>query len=46
MVERPCLEIFQNSEVVESIQDINGMVPGNITKTLNGEHVDTLVHRQ
>ncbi len=46
VVERPCLEIIQNSEVIESIQVINGMVPGNITKALAGEHVGTIIYRQ
>lgn len=46
VIERPCLEIIQNSEVVEKIQVVNGMVPGNITKALNGEHVGTYIHKQ
>lgn len=46
VVERPCLEIIQNSEVLEKIQIINGMVPGNITKALNGEHVGTFIYKQ
>jgi molybdenum storage protein len=25
---------------------INGMVPGNITRALNGEHVGTIIYRQ
>jgi molybdenum storage protein len=45
VVERPCLEIIENSEVIESIQIINGMVPGNITRALNGEHVGTIIHK-
>ncbi len=44
VIERPCLEIIQNSEVIDSIQIINGMVPGNITKALNGEHVGTIIY--
>lgn len=46
VIERPCLEIIQNSEVIDNIQVINGMVPGNITKALNGEHVGTIIHKQ
>lgn len=45
VVERPCLEIIQNSEVIEQIQIINGMVPGNITRALNGEHVGTVIFK-
>lgn len=46
VVERPCLEIIQNSEVIEKIQVINGMVPGNITKALQGEQVGTYIYKQ
>lgn len=46
VVERPCLEIIQNSEVIERIQVINGMVPGNITRALKGEHVGTFIYKQ
>ena len=46
VIERPCLEIIQNSEVLEKVQVINGMVPGNITKALNGEHVGTYIYKQ
>lgn len=46
VIERPCLEIIQNSEVIEKVQIINGMVPGNITKALDGEHVGTIIYSQ
>jgi molybdenum storage protein len=46
VLERPCLEIIQNSEVIERVQIINGMEPGNITRALNGEHVGTFIYRQ
>ena len=46
VIERPCLEIMQNSEVIEKVQVINGMVEGNITKALNGEHVGTIIYKQ
>ena len=46
VIERPCLEIIQNSEVLDRVQIINGMVPGNITKALNGEHVGTFIYKQ
>ena len=46
VIERPCLEIIQNSEVIEKVQVINGMVPGNITRALNGEHVGTYIYKQ
>lgn len=46
VIERPCLDIIQNSEVIEKVQIINGMIPGNITKALNGEHVGTFIYKQ
>lgn len=46
VIERPCLEIIQNSEVLERVQVINGMIPGNLTKALNGEHVGTFIYKQ
>lgn len=46
VIERPCLDIIQNSEVIEHVQIINGMVPGNISKALAGEHVGTIIHKR
>jgi molybdenum storage protein len=46
VIERPCLDIIQNSEVIDQVQIINGLVPGNVTRALNGEHVGTIIHRQ
>lgn len=46
VVERPCLDIIQNSEVIESVQVINGMVEGNITRALAGEHVGTIIYKE
>jgi len=46
VIERPCLEILQNSEVIEKIQIINGLEKGNITAALNGKHVGTIIYRE
>jgi molybdenum storage protein len=46
IIERPCLEIIQNSEVIEKVQIINGLESGNITRALNGEHVGTMIYKQ
>ena len=46
VIERPCLEIIQNSEVIEKVQIINGLIEGNITRALNGEHVGTIIYKQ
>ncbi len=45
IIERPCLEILQNSEVIDSIQIVNGQHAGNITRALKGEHVGTIIHK-
>ncbi len=45
IIERPCLEIIQNSEVIDRIQIINGLKEGNITRALNGEHVGTIIRK-
>ena len=46
IIERPCLEILQDSQVIGEIQIINGMEEGNITRALKGEHVGTIIHKE
>ena len=46
IIERPCLEILQNSEVVNQIQIINGLEKGTITKALRGEPVGTVIYKE
>jgi molybdenum storage protein len=46
IIERPCLEILQNSEVLNQIQIVNGLEEGNITKALNGEKVGTIIYKE
>lgn len=43
IIERPCLEILQNSEVLDRIQIVNGLKKGNITKALAGKHAGTII---
>ena len=43
VVETPVLEFMKKAEVRRDIQIINGLIPGNITKALNGEHVGTII---
>jgi len=38
------LELMANAKHVKKIQIVNGLVPGNVTKALCGEHVGTIVH--
>jgi molybdenum storage protein len=46
IIERPCLEILQNSQVVNQIQIINGLEQGNITQALKGEPVGTIIYKE
>jgi len=46
IIERPCLEILQNSEVLENIMIINGLEAGNITRALNGDNVGTVIYKE
>jgi molybdenum storage protein len=45
IIERAVLNNFALSSNVQELHIINGMVPGNITKALNGEHVGTIIHK-
>jgi molybdenum storage protein len=43
VVERPLLELMRNARYAKTIQVINGLKPGLITRALAGEHVGTLI---
>jgi len=45
IVERPCLEILKNSEVLDKIQIINGLEEGTITEALEGKQVGTIIFK-
>jgi len=45
VIERPCLEILRNSQVLDYIQIINGLEKGNLTRALEGEDVGTIISR-
>jgi molybdenum storage protein len=46
IIERPCLEILQSSEVIDKIQIINGLEEGNLTKALKGKPVGTIIYKK
>jgi molybdenum storage protein len=46
IIERPCLEILRNSQVLDSIRIINGLEKGNLTRALAGEDVGTIITRE
>jgi len=45
IIERPCLEILQASEVLDRIQIVNGLEKGNLTKALTGKSVGTVIYK-
>lgn len=44
VIERVVLQNMLKAVNVKQIQLINGLVPGNLTKALNGEHVGTIIY--
>lgn len=45
ILERPCLDILRNSQVLDQVQIVNGLERGNLTRALRGEHAGTIIHR-
>ena len=43
IIERPCLDILQNSQVLDRIQIVNGLERGTLTAALAGEPVGTVI---
>jgi molybdenum storage protein len=43
-IDRLVLELMANAKHQKEIQIVNGLVPGNITKALAGEHVGTIIY--
>jgi molybdenum storage protein len=43
VIEQSVLDMLPNAERSHSIQIINGLKPGNLTRALNGEHVGTII---
>lgn len=43
ILEFPMLDLLQSARHVRQVQVINGLVPGNLTRALAGEHVGTLI---
>jgi len=39
------LSLLGNARLVTKLQVVNGLIPGNLTRALNGEHVGTIIHR-
>ena len=45
-IDRLVLELMGTAKHVKEIQVVNGLVRGNVTKALAGEHVGTLIHAE
>lgn len=43
ILEFPVLDLLKASKYVREVQVINGLVPGNLTRALAGEHVGTII---
>jgi len=43
ILEFPVLDLLQNAQHIHEVQVINGLVPGNLTRALAGEHVGTII---
>lgn len=43
ILERPCLDILKNSQVLEHVQIVNGLERGALTAALDGEPVGTII---
>ncbi len=45
IIERVVLKNMMNAKNTKSLQIINGLKKGNLTKALNGEHVGTIIYK-
>lgn len=43
VIERPVLDLLRRARHVRSVQIVNGLRPGNLTRALAGEHVGTII---
>lgn len=43
ILEFPVLDLLKNARHIREVQVINGLVPGNLTRALAGEHVGTII---
>ena len=43
ILEFPMLDLLKEARYVRQVQVVNGLVPGNLTRALAGEHVGTII---
>jgi molybdenum storage protein len=46
IVDQSLFDCWKTARHVRTIQIINGLVPGNLTRALNGEHVGTIIEKE
>jgi molybdenum storage protein len=44
-IDRVVPHLIRRARLATEVQIINGLVPGNLTRALNGEHVGTVIHK-
>jgi molybdenum storage protein len=43
-LDRAVLEVMVTARHIESVQLVNGLVPGRLTAALRGQHVGSIIH--
>ena len=43
ILEFPMLDLLKSARHIHEVQVVNGLVPGNLTRALAGEHVGTII---
>ena len=46
VLDRALIPALLNARFIKEVQVVNGLVPGNVTRALNGEHVCTLITQE
>jgi molybdenum storage protein len=44
-IDRVVPELIRLARLATEVQIINGLIPGNLTRALNGEHVGSIIHK-
>ena len=44
-IDRVVQQLIQRARLATEVQIINGLVPGNLTRALNGEHLGKRIHK-
>jgi molybdenum storage protein len=44
-IDRVIPGLLRRARLATEVQIINGLVPGNLTRALDGDHVGTIIHK-